>query len=126
MRQFSAILLLTLALGSTLAPCAEALAHALAQTESCGAEKSCCHAPPAEEQAAKATASHCGGHADGEEHGQCSPLCHCSCCGHVATIDFLIYPQFQAPVAVSALQPLYEAPHSSEYAAGVWQPPRRA
>jgi hypothetical protein len=127
-KHFAAILLLALALGSILSPCAKVLARVVVVEESCNTTaKSCCQAPAATEEAAAPPLSGCCGHSgQGDDHGACSSFCHCNCCGYVATVSFIVYPQFQPAVAAHQVQPLYTPPCSFEYAAGVWQPPRKA
>jgi hypothetical protein len=121
MKQLSFILLFSAALLAALSPCKEAFLYAL-KDDGCGAEKTCCSKAPVEkEKAPDKSNTHCGGHSE-ENHGQCSSLCHCSCCGHVATALFVccVYPEAEQEVRET---PSYYSGYNFEFSEYVWRPP---
>ncbi|MBX2927384.1 MAG: hypothetical protein KF852_06065 [Saprospiraceae bacterium] len=119
MKQLSFILLFSAALLAALSPCTEAFLYALETGDGCGTEKTCCSKAPATEK--KKTTGHCGDHSE-ENHGQCSSLCHCSCCAHVATAFFscCTYPEAEQEVRE---KPNYYSGYNFEFSEYVWRPP---
>ncbi len=111
------------ALTAALSPCVEAFSYAWQQTN-CEQEMSCCMKKQAEDalSSAKKSGSHCGKHSE-EEHGQCSSLCHCSCCGHVVTAFYAFIPMLQAAQEFRQ-KPNYYSSYHFDYTHLIWQPPR--
>jgi len=131
MKHKQSILLLAVSLLMALSPCVEAFSVAL-QSHFSHAEKTCCNRPSGEEQQTgktcckktdlTETTTSCG-HSDGEDHGQCGPQCHCSCCGHAATAFIAYFIGFQY-TEIAFQQPGYSSDYHFDYTETIWQPPR--
>jgi hypothetical protein len=115
------ILLSLVAFSLVLSPCAEAVVvvvekHVSHNGLSCCSKKeksSCC----------TAASEHCEQDADDDAHGNCSSLCHCSCCGHVSGIFYVELPLIYYTVLPTP-ETNYAGPVIEEYTFSVWQPPR--
>lgn len=131
MKRKLSISLLFVALLMALSPCVEVFSFAL-QRHFSHSEMSCCSRPSTvEEKAGKScckktdvveTGASCG-HSGEEQHGQCGPQCHCSCCGHAATIFIAYLFDFQY-VEIAYQQPCYSSGYHFDYTETIWQPPR--
>ncbi|MCB0555389.1 MAG: hypothetical protein KDD02_17715 [Phaeodactylibacter sp.] len=119
MKSFSGILLLGLILCTILAPCADGVVMVL-EKNSKEHETACCQASAEKERDLS------GGESQSQEiPGHCSPLCHCCCCGQVASVHGVSFP---IPLEVEAAlhQPVFIGVYDFEYSHHIWQPPRQA
>lgn len=122
MKRVSFFMMWVPALWLTLSPCAEA-AFLLLKTTHCAEKTSCCKKSPPEDSNANARSKHCQNH-NHDGAGECSGLCKCNCCGHLATafvpITTLI---FESPIFSS--QPEFQRDYHFDYHHAIWQPPKR-
>ncbi len=124
MRRKHLIWLFIAAFTAALSPCVEAAAYAVQKQHCDAGQMSCCAKMHKAEQdaAAKKAVSHCGKHSS-EDHGQCSNLCHCTCCGHVVTAFFAFVPLLQVYLELRE-KPNYYSSYHFDYTHLIWQPPR--
>lgn len=129
MKHLPVILLLFLALSSAILPCKRVAMSVLASMEqqagaTCTSAKPCCMAKMQKSHTAEADSQPGTCHSSSEEdHSQCSSLCQCGCCGYLAMLQFIDYPQPRLTLTEAA-QPIYTEAYHFEYALHIWHPPR--
>lgn len=128
MKHSPAILLLFLAISSAILPCKRVAMSVLAKMEqhagaTCTSPKSCCMAKMHQGHTAEADTPPGSCHSGEEDHSQCSSLCQCGCCGYLAMLQFIDYPQSRLTF-IEAAQPIYTEAYHFEYALHIWHPPR--
>ncbi len=125
MKQFSITILWIVATCMVLSPCVEAGMMVLESTCHQEAKSGCCKKTQPQKTTLEAgsESGHCQKHSN-EDHSQCNSMCHCSCCGHVASA-FL--PAMLAVFYEPAFRemPVFRKAYHFDYQYAIWQPPRR-